>query len=46
MGVLRGTLGWTLLAVIWSLAVAGVVFKAVVGARFHRLSTDLYVAMG
>ncbi len=46
VGVVRGTLGWTLLAAIWCLALAGVVFKAVVGGRFHRLSTALYVAMG
>lgn len=46
LGVLRGGWGWGLLGVIWSLALAGVVFKLVVGARFHRLSTALYVAMG
>jgi hemolysin III len=46
LGVLRGSGGWSLLGVIWTLAVAGVLFKTVVGARFHRLSTALYVAMG
>lgn len=46
MGVLRASIGWPLLAVIWTLAVAGVLFKAVAGARFRRLSTLLYVAMG
>jgi hemolysin III len=46
VGVVRGALGWTLLAAIWCLAAAGVVFKAVVGGRFRRLSTALYVAMG
>ncbi|UGB47264.1 hemolysin III family protein [Frateuria edaphi] len=46
LGVLRGGVGWALLAVIWTLAVAGVIFKLLVGARFHRLSTGLYVAMG
>lgn len=46
LGVLRGSGGWALLGVIWTLAVAGVLFKTVVGARFHRLSTGLYVAMG
>ena len=46
LGVLRGSWGWTLLGVIWTLAVAGVIFKILVGARFHRLSTVLYVAMG
>ena len=46
LGVLRGNWGWSLLGAIWSLALLGVAFKLVVGARFHRLSTALYVAMG
>lgn len=46
LGVLRGGVGWTLLAVIWTLAVAGVLFKLLAGARWRRLSTVLYVAMG
>ncbi len=46
LGVLRGTWGWSLLAVIWTLAVAGVIFKILAGARYDRLSTLLYVAMG
>jgi hemolysin III len=46
MGVLRGPWGWTLFALIWTLAVAGVVLKSVGGVRHPRLSTGLYVAMG
>jgi hemolysin III len=46
LGVLRGSGGWALLGVIWTLAVAGVIFKILAGARFGRLSTVLYVAMG
>jgi hemolysin III len=46
LGVLRGNWGWSLLAFIWTCAVAGVIFKALAGARFDRLSTFLYVAMG
>jgi hemolysin III len=46
LGVLRGNWGWSLLAVIWTLAVAGVIFKTLAGARYDRLSTLLYVAMG
>jgi hemolysin III len=46
LGPLRGALGWTMLAVVWSLAIAGVVFKAVGGVRHPRLSTGLYIAMG
>ena len=44
---LRGPWGWTLLAVVWSLAVIGVVLKSVFGAaRFAALSTIVYVGMG
>ncbi len=43
---LRGTLGWTLFAAIWSLALAGVVFKLFYTGRFRKLSTLVYVAMG
>jgi hemolysin III len=43
---LRGTLGWSLFAAIWTLAVAGVVFKLFFTGRFKLLSTAIYVAMG
>ncbi|OOG38559.1 MULTISPECIES: hemolysin III family protein [unclassified Rhodanobacter] len=46
LGVLHGGWGWTMLGVIWSLALAGLVFKAMVGPRFPRVSTLMYVAMG
>lgn len=46
LGVLRGGWGWTLLGAIWICALLGAAFKLAVGARFHRLSTALYVAMG
>lgn len=46
LGVLHGGWGLALLGVVWSLALMGLVFKLVVGARFERLSTALYVAMG
>jgi hemolysin III len=46
LGVMRGVWGWTLLAVIWSLALFGVVAKSTLGFRFPRLSTLLYLAMG
>ncbi len=46
VGPLRGAWGWSLLAVIWSLALAGVLFKTLVGIRMPHLSTALYVAMG
>jgi hemolysin III len=46
LGPLRGIWGWTLLGLVWGLALAGVVFKAVGGVRFPKLSTCLYIAMG
>ena len=46
LGVLRGGTGWIMLAVIWTLAVAGVVFKLLAGARYRKVSVALYVAMG
>lgn len=46
LGVLRGAWGWTLLALIWGMAIFGVVLKAVSGTKFRRLSMCLYLAMG
>ena len=43
---LRGTWGWWLFAVVWSIAVAGVVKDAVFHGRYRALSVMLYVAMG
>jgi len=43
---LRGPVGWWLFAIIWALALAGVVFKLFYTGRFKKLSTLIYVAMG
>ena len=43
---MRGTLGWTLLGVIWGLAAAGIVFKLVFGHRFKALQVATYLVMG
>lgn len=43
---LQGTAGWVLLAVIWTLAVAGVLVKVFWLDAPRRLSTTLYVVMG
>lgn len=43
---LRGPWGWSMFAAIWTLALAGVVFKLFHTGRFPRLSTAIYVAMG
>ena len=46
LGVLRGAWGWTLLGLVWGVAVVGVVIKSIGGIRYKRLSTILYLAMG
>ena len=38
--------GWTLLWVVWGLAFAGIVFKALCFGRFESLSLAIYLAMG
>lgn len=43
---LRGSVGWWLFAAIWTLALAGVIFKLFFTGRFKLLSTVIYVAMG
>ena len=46
LGVLRGTWGWTLFGLVWSLAIAGVALTAAGGGRYPKLTTSLYLAMG
>jgi hemolysin III len=46
LGPLRETGGRTLFGLVWGLAVAGVLFKAIGGVRYPKLSTSLYIAMG
>jgi len=46
LGVLRGAWGWTLFGIVWSLALAGVILKAVGRASHPILSTGLYLLMG
>lgn len=43
---LRDGIGWPMLAVIWGLAVAGVIFKLVFATRFRLASTLVYIGMG
>jgi hemolysin III len=43
---LRGTLGWTLFAVVWSLAIAGIIFKSLAIGRFELASAVIYLGMG
>jgi hemolysin III len=43
---LRGSWGWPLFAVIWGLALAGILFKLRFTGRFNFFSTAAYIAMG
>lgn len=44
--VLPGAWGWTLLGIIWSLAVAGIVLKSIQNVGTNKLSIALYLGMG
>lgn len=46
LGVLRGPWGWTLLAMVWSLATIGLTLKAMFGTRYKWATMTLYVGMG
>jgi hemolysin III len=46
LGVLRGAWGWTLLGLIWSLALIGIVLTALGGIRYLSASTAVYLVMG
>jgi hemolysin III len=46
LGVLRGTWGWTLLGLVWTLAVAGILMKLLAGLSVPVLSVGLYLLMG
>jgi hemolysin III len=43
---LRGRLGYTLLAVVWGIALTGIIFRTIFAGRFEVLTTIGYVAMG
>lgn len=46
LGVLRGPWGWTLLAIVWTLAIVGITLKCVGGMRHWWISMVLYLVMG
>jgi hemolysin III len=46
LGVLRGPWGWSLLVVVWSLAVFGVIFTAATRVRYPTAFTLIVLAMG
>jgi len=46
LGVLRGPWGWTLLILVWLLAITGITVKAVKGTHHSWLTIGLYIVMG
>ena len=42
----RGSFGWSLFAVIWGLAIGGIVLEAVTRGRVRRIQLLLYLVMG
>lgn len=46
LGVLRGGWGWTILGLVWGLAILGISLKAIARLRNPMLSTCLYIGMG
>jgi len=46
LGVLGGPWGWTLFGLVWGSAVIGVLAKLIVGVRYPRVSTAMYLVMG
>ena len=43
---LRGPWGWSLFSVVWTAAIAGIIFKLYFTGKFERVSTIAYVLMG
>jgi hemolysin III len=46
LGVLRGPWGWSLLTIVWTLAIIGITLKIRKRTRHSRISIVLYVIMG
>jgi len=43
---IRGTLGWVLFGIIWTVAIIGVIIRSIYLTRFRKLMMWLYLAMG
>lgn len=46
LAALDGAWGWSMFGIVWSLAVAGVIFKLFFTGRFKGISTLIYIGMG
>jgi hemolysin III len=43
---LRGLLGWTIFALVWTIAIGGVLLETLTRQKFRKLSLALYLGMG
>ena len=43
---LQGTLGYSLMAIIWALAIGGIFFKVKFGHKYKKISLTTYIGMG
>lgn len=43
---LKGWVGWTILSIVWGIALVGIFFKLFYTGRFDKISTIAYVGMG
>lgn len=46
VGVLQGSIGWSLLALIWGIAIGGITLKILTGNKHMRFYVALYLFMG
>lgn len=44
--IIGGSLGWLIFSVVWTMAIIGIIFKSIFGAKYDLVSTILYVIMG
>lgn len=43
---MKGTLGYTLMAIIWAIAIGGIIFKIKFGHKYKKISLATYLGMG
>jgi hemolysin III len=43
---IKGTAGWVMFSAVWTMAVAGIIFKFTCMSRISRISSALYIMMG
>lgn len=46
LNVMQGTLGWTLFATVWTIAIIGITLKLFFTGKYGKLSTIAYILMG